>query len=285
MTLDNLNELAESTPDSKNTTPGEILFFRQNSSIGESLKKLKNHNFKIGYSFAIDVYGKDFTRIIAYNQKNDIFSGWAGFVEQDGEMKEVFPIVGNGFSCYLNMPRIDDTGKLKLFRENMGVFNRQTGYAKRMFEGLSNLDEIDDLSLFGIFWPILENPEVERFRRNQQAVDKEIYCDAALLCNIYKFDETYLLLDDGLKRIYKLLFEKREEMFCTEYSNYYDNSSVISKALDYLDLTEEEIKDIFVRNNMQYPSRTEYQNEWNISLFKSIKNNVLLSKKSKKYKF
>ena len=37
MTLDNLNELAESTPDSKNTTPGEILFFRQNSSIGESL--------------------------------------------------------------------------------------------------------------------------------------------------------------------------------------------------------------------------------------------------------
>ena len=284
MTLENLNELAEKTPDSKNTVSGEILFFRQNSSIGESLKKLKNHNFKIGYSFTIDIYGKEFTKIVAYNQKNDIFSGWAGFVEHDGQLKEVFPIVGNGFSCYLNMPRINSTGNLKLYRENMFSLNRQTGYAKRMFTDLANLDQITDLSLYGVFWPVLENPDVESYRRNQQFDDREVYSDFGYLCNIYKFDETYMLLDDGLKKIYKVLFENREEMFCTEYQRYYENNLVIQNVFDFLELAEDDVKEMFDRNAMKYPSKVEPQDEWGSSLFDAIKRLSFYQKGKKKYK-
>lgn len=284
MTLDALNNLADSTPDSNNTIPGEILFFRQNSSIGESLKKLRNHNFKIGYSFSINVFDSEYTKVVAYNKKNDIFSGWSGFVKQDDEMKEVFPLMGNGFSCYLNMPRIDDMGNLKLYRENMVSFNRQTSYAKKMFKDLKNLNEVNDLSLYGYFWPILENADVESFRRNQQFESREFSSDIAMLCNVYKFDETYKMLDDGLMKIYKVLFEEREKMFCEEYQTFYDNDYVIEKALDYLELTEEDVKDMFDRNNMTYPVRMKDHCGGQSSLIKVLEKVLFYPKKYKNYK-
>ena len=271
MTLDSLNALAESTPDSKNTVPGEILFFRQNSSIGESLKKLKNHNFKIGYSFSINVGDKEYTKIIAYNKKNDIFSGWAGFVEQEGQLLEVFPIIGNGFSCYLNMPRIDKTGKLRLYRENMSSLNRQSIYARRMFEGLDNLLEINDVSLYGDFWPVLENQDVENYCRNKKNDDEEFYGDIAFLCNIYKFDETYNLLDDGLKTIYKTLLENREKLFCIEYRNRYEQENLIQNVLNYLEIDEDDVKEMFDVNDLLYMcNRSNYTGKKS-SFIKNIK--------------
>ena len=271
MTLEKLNELAESTPESKETTPGEILFFRKNSSIGEALKKLKNHNFKIGCSFIINIGGKEYTKIVAYNQKNDIFSGWAGYINQDDELKEVFPLIGNNFSCYLNMPRIDKCGQLKLYKENMSSLNRQTSYATKMFGDLDNINEVNDISYYGQYWPILENPDVEEYKRLHLNSNRENCSDVAFLCNIYTFDQTYNLLDDGLKRIYRELFEKREELFCKEYKKYYYNTEVIQKTLEYLNMSENDIKEIFDKNNIEYPHVIIKEPEITFSLIKVIK--------------
>ncbi|MBR2833546.1 MAG: hypothetical protein IKE75_03850 [Bacilli bacterium] len=281
MTLETLNELAEKTQDSKDTIAGEILFFRKNSSVGESLKKLKNHNFKIGYSFTLTIGNNEYTKIVAYNQKNDIFSGWSGCIYEEGEPRVVFPIIGNGFSCYLNMPRIDSYGKLKLYKENLASANRQTSYAKKMFKDLDNIEEINDPSLYETYWPILENPEIEKYRRLNLNKNRELYSDVAALCNIYKFDETYDLLDEGLKRIYKTLLENREEVFCDKYKQYYDNEEVIEKSLEALSLTEEDVQDIFTKNNLKYPSKTIENKDDTSPIIKKLKNSPFYKRISK----
>lgn len=283
MTLETLNDLANRTPDSKETIPGEILFFRKNSSLGESLKKLKNHNFKIGYSFTINIEDREYTKIIAYNKKNDIFSGWLGYINDAGQLKEVFPIVKDSFPCYLNMPRIDNTGKLKLYREKMSSPARQTSYARKMFDNLPNLEKVNDISLYGTYWPVLENPNVETYKRNNLSENRETYSDVAALCNIYKFDETYELLDEGLKEIYKKLIENKEKLFCIEYKQQYANREVIQKTLEYLNLSENDVKELFVKNDIAYPKKNIEKQESDFSIIKAIKKTPFYQKKRKFY--
>ena len=176
MTIESLVEIANSTPKSKNTEPGEILFFRSNSTAGESLKKLQNHNFTIGYAFTIGLNNGEFTRIVAYNHKNDIFRGWMGSIVHDnGSIDTIFPLSVSKFPCSLNMPRINSDGKLKLYRESFNENTRKSGFSKKQFCDLQNIENIDDPSLYGQFWPILEHPEVELNKRKKMASNQDKY--------------------------------------------------------------------------------------------------------------
>jgi len=251
MTIESLNELALAAPDSKNTKPGEILFFRQDTTTCESLKKLQNHGFIIGYAFTIDLNNKEYTKIFAYNHKNDIFRGWMGPIVTENGEATMFPLTLSGFPCALNMPRFTKEGKLKLYRESFNDSARRTAFGKKMFENLEYVHEVNDLSLYGDYFPILENPDIELNRRLQIMQNKDtIFCtDVASICNIYKFDETYKLLDEGLQKIYKTLYENRELKFCHELSHLCDNENMFQSILDNLHLNTTDIEEIFVRQN------------------------------------
>lgn len=276
MTLDRLNELANSVPDSRDTIPGEILFFRLNSSAGEALKKLKNHNFKIGYAFTIILDDKEYTKIVAYNQKNDIFRGWMGpVVLKDGSIDMKFPIHLGGFSCYLNMLRYDATGKLKLYQEDFRDAARATMYAKKKFENLPHLEKVDNLLLYDNYFPVLENPQIELNRRLKIKTnpDKDgiFYSDVAAICNIYKFNDTYELFDDGLKEIYKTLFDNREVKFCQEIKAAFENPMMLNEVLNDLNLDMSDVQDIFERNGLEMPVIEEKSHSKERKFLKGLK--------------
>ena len=257
MTIEFLNKLASSAAESKNTMPGEFLFFKSNSTASESLKKLSNHGFKIGYAFTIILNNNEYTKLVAYNKKNDIFRGWMGQVNSDNGSKNIlFPLSLPGFACYLNMPRYNTEGKLKLYKENFNSGSRQIGYGTKMFGNLSHVEYVDDISLYGEFFPILEHPEIEQNRRLKIMNDqnnKMFYTDVASICNIYRFNETYELLDEGLQKIYKTLLDNRESKFCDEIAYSLDNENMLKAILKELNLDINDVKKIFENQGRQMP--------------------------------
>lgn len=285
MTIESLNELAEGAIDSKNTIPGEILFFRGNSTASESLKKLKNHNFKIGYSFSLTLDDNEYTRVIAYNPKNDIFRAWMGpDILEDGTISDTFPLVSATFFAQLYMPRYDKDGKLRLYKEDFKKGVRQAGHGKKMFSDLAHLENIDDVSFYGEFLPILEHPEVEFNRRFQMlqnpSIDRTFYSDVAFICNVYRFDETYELLDDGLKEIYRTLFENREKRFCMEIIKAFENDGVVEEVLSTLNLDMVLLSEIFERQGFVLPCITSLPSK-EYSILSSLKAFMSRSKHEK----
>ena len=268
-TIDALNELAESTLDSKNTEAGEFLFFKSSSTVGESLKKLQKHYFKIGYAFTIEIKGQEYTRFYAYNQKNDIFRGWIGPVEQeDGSIEQKMPMNKPSFPCYLTMARQLPTGQLKLFREDFKPNASQIGYGNRLFGDLKHITEITDVSWYGIYWPILENKEIEQKRRlsilNNPKKDTTFYCDIATFLNIYHFEETYEQLDDGLKRIYKPLLEGKYEAIKFEMKDILNNREMMEEISANWDIDVTELAE-------HYP---QIQKTSELSAFAKIKSKI-----------
>ena len=288
MTIESLNELAHDAPDSINTKPGEILFFRKNTTACESLKKLQNHGFIIGYAFTINLNNKEYTKIFAYNYKNDIFRGWMGPIVTENGEEIRFPLTLSGFSCTLSMPRYNQEGKLKLYKESFAQGNRQTEYGKRMFENLDHVHEVNDLSLYGDYFPFLENPAIELNRRLQIKQNKDIvFCtDVASICNIYKFDETYQLLDEGLKKIYKTLFDNYELKFCQELIHCCDNEIMFKEVLDTLNLSITDIEEILAKYDYKIPTfapmQTYHKNKNNNIILSSIKTLIHFQKLEKR---
>lgn len=255
MSIESLNELADSTPDSGYTEPGEILYFKFNASVGENLKKLKNHNFKFGYVYSLQINNIEYTRVVAYNKKNDIFYGWIGPDTKTGEDRLVFPYLGHNFSAYLNMPRFNKEGKLKLFREDMRDAARQNCLGRNQIYNLQHVEHVDNLEYYHNFWPVIENPDIEIQRRLKIFRNPEnalMYSDAASPCNTYYFDKTYALFDNGLQEIYKIFLEHREELFCREVQSLFNNPEAFQEMLSVLNMDELDIIKKFEEHGLDY---------------------------------
>ncbi len=256
--IEALNELADETPDSRNTYPGDTMYFCGCSTIGESLKKLKNHNFTFGYAFDIEVNGQIFTRITAYNQKNDIVLAWMG-PDQSSEVK--FPCRHHSYQSFLYLIRYQDSkqNKIKIAKERLT--SKLCDGKKQIESDIPHIVHLNQLEWFGNYWPILEHPEIERqkrmriFERSQiQSCDRTFYQGVATLCNIYKFDETYEKLDPGLQKIYLTLFENREAIFCREVENRSIVNGTIIEMLSMLNMDYNQLVKIFERQGLKPPA-------------------------------
>ena len=253
MTVEEIEHLVDDVPDSKKTQSRNILFFYENTTVKEALKKLKNHKFKLGYTYDIDVDGEKYVRIVCYNFKNDIFGGWFKYDVNSGEL--VFPDNLYAFPSLLTavryMPGDDNSkGKLKKFREDCHQSVVKSFSDTGKFSNLDYVEEVNNLDYYGNYFPVLENPMIEQYRRNSilhSANDRTFYSDVAYVCNIYKFRETYDLLDDGLKQIYFKLFENYEELFCAELFKM--GRDFVPEVTSVLNISVSELGEMFERNN------------------------------------
>lgn len=287
MTTEELDHLADDVPDSKRTESRDVLFFYADTTPKEAIKKLKNHKFKLGYTYDIELGSEKYVRIVCYNVKNDIFRGWFKY-DSNGDGGLVFPDDLYTFPSLITAVRYvknkkGDGQSLKVFRENchQSLVKGSNGYGK--FGGLEFVKTIDNLDYYNNYFPILENPEVE----NQRLLnilngekDKTFYSDVALLCNIYKFNETYELLDDGLKHMYSLLAENYEKVFCDELKKYLKERELVNEVVFSLNIGVEELMNIFERNGYDFLKEcksVDFQGKKTDSLMNKIK--ILLPKK------
>lgn len=255
--IEALNKMADDTPDSKNTNPGDTLYFSSCCTAGESLKKLKNHNFTFGYSFEIIINGQKYTRIVAYNQKNDVVLAWMG-PDQNGEVK--FPSRHPSYQSFLYLVRYQNGKQTDVKVSKERLTSKLCDGKKQVDSATPHIVHVNNPEWFGDCWPIPEHPEIENQKRQKMLEssethhsDRTFYQGVATLCNIYKFNETYENLDPGLQEIYKALYENREAIFCREVKTRSIVNETVSEMLSMLGMEYQQLEEIFQDQDLTAP--------------------------------
>lgn len=222
------------------------LFFPSGFTKEESLNKLSNHGFKIGYSYDIIVDGEQLTRIVAYNYKKDILYCWMS--------KDKLPDRRQSLNRLYLIREIPSPEGLKLvrFEENYNEYVRgRIDCHNKLPQNAIAITHIDDLKYFGYNgWPIIESPKIELYKRyiksHYQGIEAEKKLEILYLCNLYYFDRVYQEFDEGLKSIYAYLDQNYLTKFLEELFqkiNYGDryNLEIASDVIKRLNLLDTEL--------------------------------------------
>lgn len=241
-----MEEIPKKNSKKNRTVAGRTLYFPDGLTITESLQKIANHGFKIGYTYTINIDGESLTRIVAYNDKKDILYCWASQDKlpdrrqclnklyiirqrQEGEATIVRRFEENYNNCVRG--RIDSSNKVP-----------------KNFEPISI---IDSLNYFTCGWPIIEGPKSEQIKRqikkNYKGTELEKKLEALSLYNLYYFDRVYEQFDDGLKNIYAYLNDHKLELFYERIiqklqSGDQSNIDVVIEITQLLNISIDELK-------------------------------------------
>ena len=193
--------------------PGRILYFPENLTREESLQKIASHHFQIGYSYSISVNDETLTRIVAYNDKNDILYCWMS----EDKLPDRRQCLNRLFM--LRQKKIEDKTIVKRFVENYNEYARgRVDSYKKISQGFFPLENLDSLEYFGAYGlPIIEGPQTEQLKRyfkaHYQGLELEKKLEALYLFNLYLFNQTYINFDQKLKEIYSYLALNHLELF------------------------------------------------------------------------
>lgn len=208
-----MEEFSQDNNQKDKTVAGRTLYFPDSLTIQESLQKIANHGFKIGYTYTININGEDLTRIVAYNAKKDVLYCWASADKLPDRRQCLNKLY------IIRQHQEGDVTVIKRFEENYSncVRGRVDASNKipKNFEPISIINSLDYFTSCG--WPIIEGPESEQIKRqikqNYKGVEQEKKLEALSLYNLYYFGRIYEQFDDGLKNIYAYLNDHNLELF------------------------------------------------------------------------